>query len=94
MAPLALLYVVAIASIDPEQLELIPETTTEPDELPEASVFIGYGVTFLIGAIALFVSFGTCFKAVSDAWLGKKPTVGESLRYGLAAVRRGSSCCR
>ncbi len=83
MAPLALLYVVAIASIDPEQLELIPETTTEPGELPEAAEFIGYGITFLIGAIALVVSYGTCFKAVSDAWLGKKPTVGESLRYGL-----------
>ena len=53
MAPLSLFYVVAIASIDPEQLELIPETTTEPGELPEASEFIGYGVTFFIGAIAL-----------------------------------------
>ncbi len=83
MAPLSLLYVVAIASIDPEQLELVPESTTEPGELPEASEFIGYGITFMISAIALFVCFGTCFKAVSDAWLGKKPTVGESLRYGL-----------
>ena len=88
MAPLSLFYVVAIASIDPEQLELIPETTTEPGELPEASEFIGYGVTFLIGAIALFVCYGTCFKAVSDAWLGKKPTVGESLRYGLRRAPR------
>ena len=72
MAPIGFFYVLAIASIDPEQLELFPEDTQSEPELPEASVFVGLGVTYILGILALLVCFGACYKVVSDSWLGKR----------------------
>ncbi|HET6551291.1 MAG TPA: hypothetical protein VFG79_22685, partial [Solirubrobacter sp.] len=84
IAPLALVYVIVLASIAPEQLELVPEQSTSADaDLPEASAFVGIGLTYLVGALALLVSYGSCFKVVTDAWLGKRPVIRESLRFGL-----------
>ena len=88
MVPIAFVYVLAIASIDPEQLELIPEDTQSEPELPEASVFVGLGITLRPRAsIALLMCFGACFKAVSDAWLGKRPRSGSRCATGCGARR-------
>ena len=88
MAPIAVVYVLAVASIDPEQLELVPENTQSDPELPEASVFIGLGVTYLLGLSALLIAFGACYKIVSDSWLGRRAEVRETIRYGLQRAPR------
>ena len=46
-------------------------------------MFVGLGVTYILGILALLVCFGACYKVVSDSWLGKRTDVRETLSYGL-----------
>lgn len=82
--PLAILQVLLIASIDPEQLEFSPESTGFNANDVEATAWVGLGVTGLVSIISFLVVTTACFKAVADAWLGAEPEVGRSLRFGLS----------
>lgn len=82
--PLAILQVLLIASMDPEALELLPEeedTSLAADDLG-AEFWVTTGIAGVIGIVLFVVVQTACFKAVADAWLGAKPEVGRSLRFG------------
>jgi hypothetical protein len=88
--PLAILQVLLIASVDPEALELLPETeesSLSSDEIG-AEFWVTSGISAVL-AIVLFIVVNTaCFKAVADGWLGATPTAGRSLRFGLKSAPR------
>jgi hypothetical protein len=83
ITPFAVLFVLLLASVDPEAFELVPEERTSEPE-PIANGFLAaFGLLFLVSGLALVMAYGACFKAIIDAWLGGRPSVKRSLRFGL-----------
>jgi hypothetical protein len=80
--PLAVLSALATASLDPDQLELLPENTSQLGQ-EDAAELGGLAVNGLITMLTFLVVNIACFKLVCDAWLGATPDVGRSLRFGL-----------
>ena len=72
----------AIASIDPDQLELFPEAAPAFGE-EDSEQLAGLAITGALSMVTFLVVNIACFKAVCDAWLGTQPDVGRSLRFGL-----------
>jgi len=85
VAPVWVVYVLLLASIDPDSLELDSEFSTGSSTTGdlETAAIVGLVVTMLLLGVTFLVAFTACFKAVSDAWLGASPEVGRSLRFGL-----------
>lgn len=83
--PLYVLYAVALAWLDPDQLRTgnLFSPTTSSDTETDAAALAGLALSAAVAAIGFVVAFTACFKAVSDAWLGETPEVGRSLRFGL-----------
>jgi hypothetical protein len=82
VTPVAILAVLVLASIDPQLLELVPESEPEEPGASDAAALAGLGVISLMAIVALIVAYAGCFKAVCDAWLGARPDARESIRYG------------
>ena len=81
--PAWILFILLIASLDSEAFELEPETSTTTVDTPEAAFFVGLGIAMLALFVTFLIGFTACFKVVTDAWLGHKPSVGRSLSFGL-----------
>ncbi|WP_169542240.1 hypothetical protein [Solirubrobacter soli] len=93
--PVYIVYVLLIASIDDELLDInttfstsSSTTTTDTD----ATVLVGFGLSYVLLFITFLVAFVACFKAVSDAWLGSTPSVGRSLRFALRNSLKAGVC--
>jgi len=84
--PVYIVYVLLIASIDAELLDVngafsTSSTTSTTDA--DATLIVGFALSYLLLFITFLVAFVACFKAVSDAWLGAEPSIGRSLRFAL-----------
>jgi hypothetical protein len=92
--PLAILSTLAVAALDPDQLELLPEGPTSGAELSEddAATIGATAVNGIVMVLMLLVVNIACFKAVCDAWLGHTPEVGRSLRFGLRRAPAALGC--
>jgi len=84
VGPMNVLQVLIRASIDPDAFESGSDTTST-DAGPAIAGLVGSAV---LSGLAFLIAFTACFKAVADAWLGARPEVGRSLRFG--ARRLGS----
>ena len=80
--PISVISALAIASIDPDQLELFPEAAPAFGE-EDSEQLAGLAITGALSMVTFLVVNIACFKAVCDAWLGTQPDVGRSLRFGL-----------
>lgn len=85
VAPLYIVYVLVLASVDPDQLttENTFSTSSSTSGSDDAAVLVGSLVSAFLLVATFVIAFTACFKAVSDAWLGAQPEVGRSLRFGL-----------
>jgi hypothetical protein len=84
--PVYVVYVLLLASIDEELLDFSStfSTSTETsDTNTDATVLVGFGLTYLLLFVTIVIAFVACFKAVSDAWLGATPSVKRSLQFAL-----------
>jgi hypothetical protein len=79
VAPVRILYVLLLASADPDRLRLSSDSTSDP----EAAAIVGFLIALLLVGLTFLVVFTACFKTVSDAWLGATPSASRSLRFGL-----------
>jgi hypothetical protein len=80
--PVWVLFVLVLASIDDEQLELVPEDSGSSSDASTTAI-VALGVLGIILLASFAIAFTACFKIVSDAWLGSVPNAKRSLRYGL-----------
>jgi hypothetical protein len=80
VVPLVVIDVLVTASVDPNQLRFNGSQTTSDTSDAAAG---GAAVARLLIGLTIDVCVLACFKAVSDAWLGEKPSVSDSLRRGL-----------
>jgi len=80
VVPLVIVDVLVTASVDPNALRF-SGTETASDTSDAAAG--GAAVARFLIALTIDVCVLACFKAVSDAWLGDKPSVSDSLRRGL-----------
>jgi hypothetical protein len=87
VGPVWIIYVLLLGSLDPEALELDPETSQTTEDV-DAAVVVGLIGSFVLLALTFMVAFIACFKGVSDAWLGATPEAGRSLRFGLKRAPR------
>jgi hypothetical protein len=81
--PAWVLFILLIASLDSEAFVLDPESTSSTIDTPDTSFFIGFGIAMLALFVTFLIGFTACFKVVTDAWLGHKPSVKRSLGFGL-----------
>jgi hypothetical protein len=82
-APVFVLFVLLLASIDSTSFELVPDTTTSDTADPSGEVIVGFVLTIILLMLAFVASFTALFKGVCDAWLGITPQLGRSVKYGL-----------
>jgi hypothetical protein len=86
-APVWVLYVLVIASVDSQLLEADAQFSTSSSTSSGTSVdttaLVGFGLSGLLLFVTFLIAFTACFKVVSDAWLGSTPSIGRSLRFGL-----------
>src|SRR3954454_758686 len=84
-APIQILSVLVLASIGDAGTATFDFSTTSQSQqtTPDADVFIGLGIVLLLSGVAILLAYTALFKGVSDAWLGARPTIGRSLRFGL-----------
>jgi hypothetical protein len=85
-APVWILYVLVIASVDSEFLEADSQFSTSSSSTGgdvSSTEIVGFGISFLLLFVTFLIAFTACFKVVSDAWLGSEPSIGRSLRFGL-----------
>ena len=84
--PLQILSVLVVLSIAPEQFDLDGETTAAPEGT--GTEIAAVLVVQLLSALASLLAWAACFKAVADGYLGRDPSVGRSLRFGLPKILR------
>lgn len=84
--PLQILSVLVVLSIAPEQFDLDADSTTTPEG--SGTEIAAVLVVQLLSALASLLAWAACFKAVSDGYLGRDPSVGRSLRFGLPKIPR------
>jgi hypothetical protein len=85
-APVYVVYVLLLASIDDELLDFSTSFSTSSqtsDTNTDTTVLVGFGLSYLLLFITILLAFVACFKAVSDAWLGSVPSVSRSLRFAV-----------
>ena len=86
-APVWVLYVLVIASVDASLLESDSQFSTTSSSSTtadvDATVWVGFALSGLLLLVTFLIAFTACFKVVSDAWLGSEPSIGRSLRFGL-----------
>jgi hypothetical protein len=81
-APIFIVFVLLLASIDSTSFELVPDDTASSSD-PSAAVLVGFFLSILLLLLAFVASFTALFKGVCDAWLGIEPELGRSFKYGL-----------
>jgi hypothetical protein len=81
--PVWALFILLLASLDASAFEFTPDQEFGSTEDPSAQFLIGLMITLFVLMLAFLVSFVAVFKGVCDAWLGIKPTIGRSLKFGL-----------
>ncbi|HWK29402.1 MAG TPA: hypothetical protein VNS09_22755 [Solirubrobacter sp.] len=84
-APVWVLYILILASIDPDLLDAnsgldSTSTSSTPDD---TAAFVGVFLSVVLLAVTFLIAFTACFKAVSDAWLGADVSIKRSLRFGV-----------
>jgi hypothetical protein len=84
--PLQILSVLVVLSIAPEQFDLDGETAAAPEGT--GTEIAAVLVVQLLSALASLLAWAACFKAVADGYLGRDPSVGRSLRFGLPKILR------
>jgi hypothetical protein len=85
-APVWILYVLVIASIDSSLLEADAQFSTDTSSSStdvDTTAIVGFGLSGVLLLVTFLIAFTACFKVVSDAWLGSEPSIGRSLRFGL-----------
>jgi hypothetical protein len=85
-APVWILYVLVIASVDSEFLEADSQFSSSSSSTggdASSTEIVGFGLSMLLLFVTFLIAFTACFKVVSDAWLGSQPSIGRSLRFGL-----------
>lgn len=89
-APVWIIYVLLLASIDAELLEAQNtfSTSTDSSDTPGTAATIGLFLSFVLLFATFLVAFTACFKAVADAWLGSAPSAKRSLAFGLRRAPR------
>ena len=85
--PVQVLSAVILASTldDPDYLD---PTTTETGTTADATFWAGQAVIMLLSGVAFLLATGACFRAIAEAWMGRRPDWRESLRF---AARRTHS---
>ena len=91
--PVYVVYVLLLASIDEELLDFSTQLQHDrrraaPTDA-DATVLVGFGLSYLLLFITILLAFVACFKAVSDAWLGSVPSISRSLRFALRTLVQG-----
>jgi Membrane domain of glycerophosphoryl diester phosphodiesterase len=87
VAPLVIVNAVVTYSIAPEQFDL--STTETGVSADEADTWAGSQIVLgLLQTFAILVATAACFKAVGDAYLGREPSAGRSLGFGLKRLPR------
>jgi hypothetical protein len=81
--PVWIVFVLILASIDPEQLEAVPEESQSTAADISTAGAVGLVVLGVLLLATFAIAFTACFKTVSDAWLGSTASSKRSLRYGL-----------
>ena len=84
--PLQILSVLVVLSIAPEQFDLDGETSAAPEGT--GTEIAAVLVVQLLSALASLLAWAACFKAVADGYLGRDPSIGRSLRFGLPKIIR------
>jgi hypothetical protein len=85
-APVWILYVLVIASVDSSLLEADSQFETSASSTGsdvDTTAIVGFGLSGVLLLVTFLIAFTACFKVVSDAWLGSEPSIGRSLRFGL-----------
>ena len=83
--PIQIVSVLLVLSIAPEQFDLDAEPSTA---VPEGSELAAVLVVQLLSLLASLLAWAACFKAVADGYLGREPSVGGSLRFGMPRIPR------
>jgi hypothetical protein len=60
--------------------------TPESDADVSAGFYVGQLVIALLGLLVYALAPAACFKAIGSAYLGEKPTLGESIRFALGRL--------
>jgi hypothetical protein len=83
--PLHVLGTLITLSTAPEDTRVtfsdIGNNTTTPQHAPSGSFWTGQLVVIVLTLVVTTLATAVSFKAVSDAYLGERPSVGESLRF-------------
>ena len=84
--PVQIASTALVYSIDPSRYDLNanPSTTTAADDSTIGAVL----VVNVLAILAYMLAAAACFKAVSDGYLGREPSVGHSLSFGLPRIPR------
>jgi hypothetical protein len=93
--PVYVVYVLLIASIDDELLDInatFSTSSTSSTTDTDTTALVGFGLSYLLLFITFLLAFVACFKAVSDAWLGAEPSIGRSLRFALRNAFKAGVC--
>ena len=93
--PVYIVYVLLLASIDAELLDVTAafstsSTTSTTDA--DATVIVGFALSYLLLFITFLVAFVACFKAVSDAWLGADAVDRRARCASRCATRSRPAC--
>src|SRR3954451_16983110 len=83
VTPVQILSVLVLASVDDTEtaFQILPDSSRTATT-PSARCVVGLGLGVLMSLIAFLFAFTALFKGVSDAWLGVRPEVRRSLRFG------------
>lgn len=85
--PLQILSVLVVLSVAPEQFDLSADSTATAPE-GSGTEIAAFLVVQLLSALASLLAWAACFKGVADGYLGRDPSVGRSLRFGLPKILR------
>ena len=82
--PVWILFILLVASADSSAFEFVPdqEAFSSGDDV-SVSTAVGLLISVVALMLAFLVSFVAVFKGVCDAWLGAKPSISRSLKFGL-----------
>ena len=79
--PVSLLGFTFVLSSLPEGVIVEEGRLVFPDQAGLTDFFTGTGISVFLAVIAALLATGAAFKAVGDAYLGRQPQAGASLRF-------------
>lgn len=81
VVPISVLGFLFLLSSLPEGVTIQEGQLLFPDEASLATFFTSVGISTVLGMLAALLATGAAFKAVADAYLGRRPQAGASLRF-------------